>query len=127
MRKFVLSAILAACVPALSAGAATLSVGPGQAYTTIAAAIAASADGDTVAVQAGTYTNDFAEITTQITLRAVGGRVTMKATEPPLQDKGILITDTNVTITGFNFAGAHISMRLAATPPAYATRAAIWC
>ncbi len=89
--------------------AAVLTVGPGETYATIPAAIAASADGDTIAVQAGTYENQFAEISTQITLTAVGGRVTMKATEDIPNEKGILITDTNVSITGFNFVGARVT------------------
>ena len=100
---------LAAVVLPASGFAATLTVGPGQDYATIAAAIAASADGDTIAVQAGTYTNDFAEITTAITLQAVGGRVVMKATEMLPNEKGILITDTDVAITGFTFVGARIA------------------
>jgi hypothetical protein len=91
-----------------AAQAATLHVGPGQTYGTIASAIAASADGDTIQVQAGTYTNDFAEIATKITLQAVGGRVTMNATEAIPNEKAILITDTDVSITGFTFAGARI-------------------
>ncbi|MDB5446641.1 MAG: putative calcium-binding protein, partial [Phenylobacterium sp.] len=41
---------------------ATLTVGQGQQYATISAAVAASHDGDLLQVQAGTYTNDFAEI-----------------------------------------------------------------
>jgi hypothetical protein len=103
------AALLAMAVVAPSRGeAATLTVGPGEAYPTIASAIAASADGDTIQVQAGTYRNDFAEITTSITLQAVGGRVTMAATENLQNEKGILITDTNVSITGFNFTGARI-------------------
>ena len=88
--------------------AATLMVGPKQPYTTIAAAIAASQDGDTIAVQAGTYTNDFAEISTMISLTAIGGRVIMNATEDLPNEKGILITDTDVSITGFTFTGAQI-------------------
>lgn len=88
--------------------AATLTVGPAQPYTTIAAAVAAAADGDTIAVQAGTYTNDFAEVGAKITLTAVGGRVLMRATEDLPNEKGILITDTDVTITGFSFTGARI-------------------
>jgi len=79
-----------------TAAAATLTVGPGQNYSTIAAAIAASADGDSILVQAGTYTNDFAEISTTISLAAVGGRVTMKATEKLPNEKAILITDVDV-------------------------------
>jgi MYXO-CTERM domain-containing protein len=38
--------------------AATLTVGPTQPYTTINAAVAAAADGDTVRVEAGTYAED---------------------------------------------------------------------
>jgi pectin methylesterase-like acyl-CoA thioesterase len=50
----------------------TLTVGQGKQFATIAAAIAASRDGDLVAIDAGTYTNDFATITTKITLQGVG-------------------------------------------------------
>jgi hypothetical protein len=49
---------------------ATLTVGKGQQYSTISAAVKASHDGDVVQVQAGTYTNDFATINTKITLQA---------------------------------------------------------
>jgi len=47
---------------------ATLNVGAGQTYATLAAAVAASRDGDTIAVQAGTYVNDFATISKDITI-----------------------------------------------------------
>ena len=73
----------------------TLTVGQGQEYSTIAAAVAASHDGDVIQVQAGTYTNDFAEIKTKITLEGVGGMVHMVATGPIPNDKGILVTDTD--------------------------------
>jgi hypothetical protein len=62
-----------------TAGAATLNVGPGQPYATIAAAIAASREGDTLLVHAGTYTDDFAELAHKITLQAVGGMVVLQA------------------------------------------------
>ena len=104
---FLIMASSVAMVP-LTGNAATLLVGPQQPYATISSAIAASQDGDTVEVQAGTYTNDFAEISTMITLTAVGGRVVMNATENLPNEKGILITDTDVAITGFTFVGAHI-------------------
>ncbi|MGH9208816.1 MAG: right-handed parallel beta-helix repeat-containing protein, partial [Acidimicrobiales bacterium] len=77
----------------------------------MASAIAASHDGDTIQVQAGTYTNDTAKITTSITLQAVGGRVLMQETAPLANQKGILIVGTQsaaptVSIAGFDFAGA---------------------
>jgi len=111
MRAFLPFAVALAVSPA---AAATLTVGPGQQYATIAAAVAASQDGDTLAVQAGTYINDFAEITTRIALVGVGGRVTMRATEALPNQKGILIIDTDVSITGFTFIGAHIAADLGA-------------
>ncbi len=103
------AATLVALSASVAARANTLMVGPGQTYTTIAAAIAASQNGDTIDVEAGIYKNDFAEITTMITLTAVGGRVTMKATGILPNQKGILITDTDVSITGFTFEGAHVT------------------
>jgi hypothetical protein len=106
-----LTALIAIWTP-VDSQAATLTVGPGQMYATIASAVAASADGDTLAVQAGTYTNDFAEIATRITLTAIGGRVTMQATKKLPNEKGILITDTDITITGFTFTGARIANKL---------------
>jgi hypothetical protein len=49
---------------------ATLTVGSGSGfeYSTLSSAIAASQDGDVIQVQAGTYTNDFATISTSITI-----------------------------------------------------------
>jgi hypothetical protein len=61
--------------------AATLRVGPGQTYATIAAAIAASRDGDTLLVHAGTYIDDFTSPKHRITLQAVGGMVVLQAAE----------------------------------------------
>ena len=85
-----------------------LSVGSGQDYSTIAAAVRAARDGDTVAVQAGTYTNDFARVTSQITLIAVGGPVNLVATEQPPNGKGILDTYASTVVNGFTFSGAVV-------------------
>ncbi|MDQ2802849.1 MAG: hypothetical protein M3Y41_09245, partial [Pseudomonadota bacterium] len=92
---------------------AILTVGSRQQYQTIAQTVAASHTGDTVAVQAGTYTNDFLTITDSITLQAVGGMVSIDATEPPPNLKGIItVGDASnaptVTITGFELSGAAI-------------------
>ena len=85
---------------------ATLTVGLGQQYSTISSAVSASHDGDIVQVQAGTYTNDFAQINTKITLQGVGGMVKMVATGNIPNDKGILVTNTDVTVDHFEFSGA---------------------
>jgi hypothetical protein len=47
---------------------ATLNVGPGRAYTTLPAAVAASRNSDIVAALAVTYMNDFATISKDITI-----------------------------------------------------------
>jgi len=87
----------------------TLTVGTDKQFTTVSAAIAASTDGDTILVDAGTYTNDFAHITTDITLTAVGGMVNMVATIPPPDGKAIFTTDGDITINGFSFSGVHVA------------------
>src|ERR1700676_4678379 len=88
---------------------ATLTVGFGEQFSTIAAAVAASVDGDVVEVAAGTYTNDFSEITTRITIEGVGGMVPIVATDPPPNGKAILTTDTDVTLINFELSGAAVS------------------
>src|SRR5665213_796586 len=87
---------------------AVLSVGVGQQFTTLSSAIAASQNGDTIDVQAGTYTNDFAEITDNITIQGVGGMVNLVATAAPPNGKAILTTDGNDTINDVAFSGAAV-------------------
>jgi len=86
----------------------TLTVGQGQQFNTIGAAVAASHDGDVLQVQAGTYTNDFATINTKITLQGVGGMVHVDNTAGWLPgDKGLFVTNTDVTFDHFEFSGAE--------------------
>src|SRR5579883_761567 len=87
---------------------ATLTVGSGQQFSTLSAAISASHNGDTILVQAGTYTNDFATITTDVTIEGVGGMVDLVATQSPPNGKAILTTDANVTIENVTFSGASV-------------------
>jgi Ca2+-binding RTX toxin-like protein len=87
---------------------ATLTVGSGQQYSTISAAVAASHDGDVIQVQAGTYTNDFASISKDITLQGVGGMVKLVATQNIPNGKAILIANGDITIDNFEFTGAKV-------------------
>ncbi len=90
---------------------ATLTVGTGQQYTTIADAVAASSSGDTINVEAGTYTNDFVTISHDLTLNAVGGTVTMVATEQPPDGKAMIDeggAGVSVTINGFDMSGVTV-------------------
>jgi len=79
---------------------ATLSVGSGEPYSTIAAAVAAAQNGDTIEVQAGTYVNDYVSISKNITLQGVGGMVSMVSTVLIPNGKAIIIT-TLVLLSGF--------------------------
>jgi hypothetical protein len=94
--------------PSIAPGTRTLTVGVDKQFQTVAAALSASRDGDAILVDAGTYTNDFASVTTKVSLYAVGGRVTMLATVPPPNQKGILVEETDLHIEGFTFQGTHI-------------------
>lgn len=90
---------------------ATLSVGHGQTYATIAAAVDASSAGDTIAVQAGTYTNDWLNITHDLALKAIGGMVVMNtanAGHPP-NGKAMITETGNVAISGFDISGVSVS------------------
>src|ERR1700716_4361650 len=85
-----------------ASGRSIPAVGPDEQSSTIGAAIAASQNGDTIQVQAGTYTNDFATINSNITLKGVGGMVNMVCTEQIPNGKAILVTNGDDTIDGFS-------------------------
>lgn len=87
---------------------ATLTVGQGRQYATIAEAVAASRDGDTLLVQAGTYRNDFATIRTDITIQGQGGLARLEATEPPPNGKAILVTNGDITLDRVELTGARV-------------------
>jgi hypothetical protein len=103
-------ALLAVMVP-LSASSATLSVGPGQPYRTVASAVAAARDGDVVQVQAGTYTNDFPVAAKNISIVGIGGMARLVANTAIPNGKGILIARGNVTVQSIEFAGAQVADR----------------
>lgn len=86
-----------------------LTVGAGQQYAHIADAVAASHDGDTLQVQAGTYLNDFATVNTKITIQGVGGMARLIATQAPPNGKAILTTNTDVTLDHLEFSGAQVA------------------
>jgi Hint domain len=91
----------------------TLTVGPGDQFATITDAVAAAQTGDTIDVQAGTYTNDFPGLVDEsITLQGVGGMVNLVATEDIPNEKGILdvgAAGVTVTINDFAISGGVVS------------------
>jgi len=86
-----------------------LTVGSSQQFARIADAIAASHDGDTVQIQAGTYLNDFATVNTKITIQGVGGMAHLLATVPPPDGKAILTVNASVTMDHLEFSGAAVA------------------
>jgi hypothetical protein len=105
------TALLAASL-APPAGAATLTVGPTtQQYRTVSAAVAAAHDGDTINVQAGTYTNDFPTVSHRITIAGVNGmaKLTPSAGSTIPNGKGIIVTNTDVTLSHLELSGARVA------------------
>jgi Ca2+-binding RTX toxin-like protein len=90
----------------------TLTVGTGRQYATLAAAVAASRDGDVVELAPGTYTNDFVTINTRISIvgltGADGSKAKLVATVSPPNGKAILVTNTDVTIDNLDISGARV-------------------
>ena len=84
-------------------------MGAGEHYSTIAAAVAASSDGDVILVDAGTYMNDFATVTHKITMVGVGGRVNMIADVPCPNGKAILTVDNDLLLENFSISGATVA------------------
>src|SRR5436190_7200231 len=80
-----------------------LTVGSNQQFQTIKAAVAASQDGDTIYVQAGTYVEDSVAVNAKISLIGVGGMVHMVGSKICAQ--GALIANTDLTVDHFEFSG----------------------
>jgi Ca2+-binding RTX toxin-like protein len=85
-----------------------LTVGPGLQFQTVAAAVAASHDGDTLYVQAGTYLNDGATINTKISIVGVGGLAHFVSNTPIANGKAIFVTNTDVKFDHVEFSGAQV-------------------
>ena len=94
--------------PEVAAGSTVLTVGAGEEFSTLNAAVNAAQTGDVILVNAGTYVNDFAIVTKAITIEGVGGMANFVATEAPPDLKGILTVDNNVTVENCSFSGCAI-------------------
>lgn len=87
---------------------ADITVGAGKDFATLASAIAASAAGDTILVDAGTYIDDFATINHALTIRGVGGMAHLVANSQPPDGKAILTINVSVTLDHIEFSGTTV-------------------
>jgi hypothetical protein len=96
---------------ASTAGAATLSVGPGKTYVAPCAAIAAAKDGDTIEIVGDwTYSGDVCAIArNNLTIRGVQGRPTIDAAGNQHGGKGIwVVTGNNITVENVEMLHAKV-------------------
>ena len=100
---------LALGAPLLTASAATLTVGAGKQFKTVGAAVAASHDGDTIYVSAGTYVNDGAIINKKISIVGVGGMAHFVGSGLIGNGKAFFVTNTDVTFDHIEFSGAKVA------------------
>jgi hypothetical protein len=102
-------------VPPVHASVWTVGTG-GAMFPTLAAAVAAAGDGDTIQIQAGTYTglSGIATTTqTNLTIEAAGGAVILDATGTVIPNgKAILtVSGPGLTVRGITFTGAAVPDR----------------
>ena len=90
---------------------AVLTVGQGEQFSTIAAAVGAAGSGDTIDVNAGSYTDDFLTIEQNLTLQAVGGEVVMTEDQEPPDGKAMITEGQpglSIAINGFDISGVTV-------------------
>ena len=92
-------------------GPQTYRIGPDQTYKRPSQVVEIAHDGDTIEIEAGTYVDDFAEWEqNNLTLKAIGGRAHLKATETIPNEKAIwIIKGDNVTVENIEFSGARVN------------------
>jgi hypothetical protein len=90
-----------------------LQVGPERAVRTMAEASRLAKDGMTIEVDAGEYVGDVAVWTqNRLTLRAVGGRVRLKANGASAEGKGLwVMRGDQMSVDGFDFTGTQVPDR----------------
>jgi hypothetical protein len=87
-----------------------LAAGPGERWRTLAEAVKAAGDGDTIALQPGTYPGDVAVITQpRLTIRGLGSGARLLAEVRHAEGKAILVVrGGDVTIENLAFSGCRV-------------------
>jgi len=100
--------LLLAC--ALTASAATWQIGPSRTYTTPRAVAGLVADGDTVAIDAGTYADEVATWSkSRLVLRGVGGFAHLVAPSSISNGKAIwVLSGSDLILDSIEFSGAAV-------------------
>ncbi|WP_313175487.1 hypothetical protein [Massilia sp.] len=108
---FATSALVLGAAIAAPASAATLSVGAGKTYTTPCKAFAVAKAGDTVEIQAATYSGDVCAITAnKLTIRGVNGRPKIQAGGKSSGGKAIWVVRGNdITVDNVEMSGAKVA------------------
>jgi hypothetical protein len=97
-------------VIARSDGPNILHVGPGETFSSLSAAVAASTNGDTIQLDAGTYLDDSATITHAVTIEGVGGMAHLQATHDIANGKAIIVDDApRLMLANIEFSGAQVA------------------
>ena len=86
-----------------------LTVGAGELYATLAAAAAASKNGDIIEIKAGTYLNQAVNLNTNVTITTLGGPVIFTGNQNISNHKAYLVVNGNVTVDGITFENATVS------------------
>lgn len=103
-------ALLACAFGSRCASAAELTVGPGKTHAKPSLAAAAAHDGDTILINAETYTGDVCAWTlSNLTIKGVGGRPLIAAAGHYAWGKGTWVfASDNTTVEDIEFSGAAV-------------------
>ncbi|WP_229425520.1 MULTISPECIES: hypothetical protein [unclassified Massilia] len=104
------SALVLGAAIAAPASAAILSVGAGKTYATPCKAFAAAQTGDTIEIQAATYSGDVCAIyKSNLTIRGVNGRPKIDAAGKNALGKGTwIVVGSNIVIDNVEMVGAKV-------------------
>ena len=111
--SFAVSAVILGAAIAAPASAAVRSVGAGKTYATPCKAFAAAATGDTIEIQAGTYSGDVCAIyKSNLTIRGVNGRPKIDAAGKNALGKGTwVVVGSNIKIDNVEMMGAKVTSK----------------
>ncbi len=90
---------------AVVANGNVLHVGANRGFKTLQQALAVSKDGDTIAVDAGRYNDDFSTATHKVIIEGVGGMAVFTADRFSDNDRGTIVTMADVTLKNLEISG----------------------